>query len=120
MAKAKKKIVQEEVQKEVKNNLKSVYSIRDSIGGVPKVDEETGEVVETPIFNIGFYASGDSVAERMFRGAVLAPDSAYQVAPDNWSLWKISEFDDELGFYKNLDKPVKIIEASEYFHEDTN
>ena len=59
-----------------------------------------------------FFSHSDGLAIRSFSDAVEREDSSFSKHKEDFSLFKLGEFDDSRGVLHSLDSPERLIEAS--------
>lgn len=77
--------------------LLKVYSVRDA---------------KSEVYNQPFYKKTHGEAERDFRSLVNDDKSTLNKYPDDFDLYYVADYDDNLGTFKPLDTPQHIIKAA--------
>lgn len=63
-----------------------------------------------------FYAINDQVATRAFIHATQDPNTTLSKSPEDFTLYALSEFDDQTGTYSNITPPRFVMRASSKVH----
>ncbi len=59
--------------------------------------------VKSGIFNTPFFQINDNVARRSFMDLVNDPQSLLYKHPEDFTLWRLGEFDDQLGDFEETE-----------------
>lgn len=64
-------------------------------------------------FAMPFFQQSEVLGIRAFTAAARDPDSLLSKFPRDYVLYKLAEYDDNLGRFENLDRPVQLMSAQQ-------
>lgn len=69
-------------------------------------------------FAMPFFQQSDVLAVRAFMAAARDPESLLAKFPRDYALYKLGEYDDNLGRFDNLDRPIQLMSAQQAVMQD--